>query len=298
MRALYVLILSLLTFSTVYAQWTNQNPIPNDNDLTSTFFIDDSTGWIVGSEGFIIKTTNTGLDWIQQTSGTTFTLISVKFITSNIGWICGEGGIILKTTDGGQNWYELINSTAEVLTDVFFTDIDTGWVVGYGGTILKTIDGGSSWTDQNSDSSFDLYALYFVNNMVGYAGGVTADDPKFLKTTDGGIDWIDLSSNFPGFGVHYNWISSIKFLDESSGFVGTAIAGGAGSMWETTDGGENWISATFIYPNLSNKSNEKIKGYFEYGLSSIYLDNSNVGYAVNNLTGPWDIEIYTTTDGG
>ena len=67
---LYILIFIFSSFNT-YPQWTNQNPVPDGNDLWSTFFVDDNTGWIVGSDGFIKKTTNAGHEWIQQNSGTT-----------------------------------------------------------------------------------------------------------------------------------------------------------------------------------------------------------------------------------
>ena len=95
MKTFYVSFIFLLTFSITHAQWTNQNPVPDGNDLWSTFFIDD-TGWIVGEDGFIKKTTNAGLDWIQQTSGTTITLRSVQFIDQNTGWICGDSGLLSK----------------------------------------------------------------------------------------------------------------------------------------------------------------------------------------------------------
>ena len=99
---LQILLFFLLITQIHYPQWTNQNPVPDGNDLWSTFFVDDSTGWIVGSGGFIKKTTNAGNEWIQQNSGTTLILKSIQFVDQNTGWICGESGLILKTTDGGQ----------------------------------------------------------------------------------------------------------------------------------------------------------------------------------------------------
>jgi len=61
---LHILIFFFLLAKLQYPQWTNQNPVPNGNDLWSTYFVDD-TGWIVGEGGFRIKTTNAGLEWIQ-----------------------------------------------------------------------------------------------------------------------------------------------------------------------------------------------------------------------------------------
>ena len=48
-----ILLFFLLATQFLYPKWTNQNPVPDGNDLWSTFFIDDSTGWIVGEGGFI-----------------------------------------------------------------------------------------------------------------------------------------------------------------------------------------------------------------------------------------------------
>ena len=59
MKSKYILWSIVILFSaTIYSQWTNQNLVPEGNHLWSTFFVDDNTGWIVGSDGFIKKTTN------------------------------------------------------------------------------------------------------------------------------------------------------------------------------------------------------------------------------------------------
>lgn len=44
---LQILFLFLLINSLAFSQWTNQNPVPNNNDLWSVFFADDSTGWLI-----------------------------------------------------------------------------------------------------------------------------------------------------------------------------------------------------------------------------------------------------------
>ena len=137
-KSLQFILLFIISLVSVYPQWTNQNPVPNGNDLWSTFFISDSTGWIVGSDGFIKKTTNAGIDWVQQNSGTDLILKTVQFIDQYTGWVCGEAGLILKTTDGGQNWISQPSGTTEHLTDINFSDVNTGYAVGFSGTILKT----------------------------------------------------------------------------------------------------------------------------------------------------------------
>ncbi len=227
----------ILSSLIIYPQWTNQNPVPDGNDLYSTFFVDDNTGWIVGSEGFIKKTTNGGLDWIQQSSGTSLTLTSVQFINANTGWLCGEGGIIIKTTDGGQNYFELTSGTTESLTDLQFLDIDIGYAVGYGETILKTTNGGTSWVVQSSGSGYDLFSVDFIDDLLGYAVG-GRDSSKFLKTTDGGLNWIIKTPIFQTLNPS-PILNCVEFIDPNVGFIGFGSNQHESSIRKTTDGGEH-----------------------------------------------------------
>ncbi len=71
----------------------------------SMYFKSMDTGWIVGSRGSIIKTTNRGTNWTFQQSGLDWSisrsLRDVQFV-SNSGWIAGDSGKIFKTTNGGS----------------------------------------------------------------------------------------------------------------------------------------------------------------------------------------------------
>ena len=60
-----------------------------------------TTGYAVGFNGYILKSTDSGNSWLQQTSGTAAFLKSVNFIDSINGYAVGDGGTILKTTNGG-----------------------------------------------------------------------------------------------------------------------------------------------------------------------------------------------------
>ena len=63
--------------------------------LYSVYFVNENNGYIVGSDGLIIRTTNSGLKWTRQTSGTTNDLMSVFFVNENIGYAAGNDGVIL-----------------------------------------------------------------------------------------------------------------------------------------------------------------------------------------------------------
>lgn len=69
--------------------------------LNSIYFHGSSTGYAVGSNGYILKSTDAGTSWVTQISGVASVLRSVVFTDSLFGFAAGDGGVILKTTNGG-----------------------------------------------------------------------------------------------------------------------------------------------------------------------------------------------------
>lgn len=75
--------------------------LPGGTPYGTLFFVDVQTGWISGN-GIVRKTTNGGVNWVQQTS--TFNTIgvnSIHFYDPNNGWAVGTYGGIMKTNSGG-----------------------------------------------------------------------------------------------------------------------------------------------------------------------------------------------------
>ena len=69
--------------------------------LFGVSFTDANNGTAVGSDGLILRTTDGGANWTNQTSGTTSFLNDVSFTDTNNGTAVGENGTILRTTNGG-----------------------------------------------------------------------------------------------------------------------------------------------------------------------------------------------------
>ena len=296
----FITLFVLLTCQT-QAQWSNQNIVPEGNNLWSTFFVDDNIGWIAGSDGFIKKTTNAGIDWVEQNSGTNLTLKSVQFINPNTGWICGEAGLIIKTTDGGQNWIEMSSGTIELLTDLFFYDVNIGYAVGFNETIVKTTNGGLNWVTQQSGSTYDIYSVDFVNSLIGFASG-GRDSSNFLKTTDGGETWAQQTLLLGA--LNSPILNCVEFMDDNIGWVGSEgqFPNHSGNISKTTDGGETWFSKILYRPVSSEGSalhNEEDNPLdYQRGIRSIYFKDSNNGYAVGGSLNGWWRSIFVTTDAG
>ena len=74
-----------------------------DQPIEGLAFPIDFSGFAVGSGGRIVHSTNRGITWTDQTSGTTASLHDVSFASDALtGIVVGDGGVILRTTDGGE----------------------------------------------------------------------------------------------------------------------------------------------------------------------------------------------------
>ena len=79
--------------------------------MRDVYFVDDNTGWAVGSSGRILNTVDGGQIWSVTETQISFTLYGVVFANPDTGWVFGSGGGIFRTTDGGGNWIRMQTST-------------------------------------------------------------------------------------------------------------------------------------------------------------------------------------------
>jgi len=151
------------------------------------FFIDQTTGWIVGSGGKILKSTDGGLTWMAKPSGTDANLYGITFIGPEKGWAVGRtwaSSVILRTTDGGESWEYHELPVSQELFAVSFPDSLNGWVSGSNGYVFHTKDGGITWEQQANLTDNYLFSVFFVNQYTGWTVG---SGGTILKTTNGGL---------------------------------------------------------------------------------------------------------------
>jgi len=103
--------------------------------------------------------------------------------------------------------------------------IATSWE----GYLLKSNDGGKTWLTIDIQNNKRLYAIYFLNDQIGWISG---EDGTLLKTIDGGNNW-----NVSNIG-YSNILYDIYFFNENVGF----ITSNYGRIFKTTDGGITWNS--------------------------------------------------------
>ncbi len=122
LRSLYLLIAILLIFPTwaisangSNSDWTWQYPLPTGNSLFFVKCLDTAIGIAVGSAGTILRTTDAGITWSNQASGTSVSLYTISFDDStNIMTVSGQGGIIIYSADRGITWSHSLKNTESI----------------------------------------------------------------------------------------------------------------------------------------------------------------------------------------
>ncbi|MBK9099546.1 MAG: T9SS type A sorting domain-containing protein [bacterium] len=269
----------LLATQFCFAQWYQQYPALNIvtfSNLYDVTLIDANNGWAVGDSGTILKTTDDGINWIEQQSNVTNKLNAVCFIDANNGWAVGDGGTITRTTNGGVSWLQQSPGVSQNLNEVSFCDDNRGLVVGDNGKVLRTIDGGNNWTSQTLGNSISFSGAYLISANVGWIvgskGTILGSRGLIFRTTDGGQTWIE--KDLP-LTCEFCW--DVFFIDDNTGWITAKRLVEDRIVLKTTNGGTNWISHTIAYSSWLRK---------------IHFEDLNTGWIVG------DNGVFKTTDGG
>jgi hypothetical protein len=127
--------------------WSSLSGGTTEN-LTDITFTDNNTGYVVGYDGTILRTTDGGANWSTLPSLTDYKLTRIMFPGPMTGYIVGHAdfifplqAMVLRTLDGGSSWTSMLLPTDNKLYSLYFTDDNIGYVAGSGGSILKTTEG-------------------------------------------------------------------------------------------------------------------------------------------------------------
>lgn len=112
-------------------------------------FANAREGIVVGLEGKISQTTDSGEHWVfvaeEVSAFATDPLYAPLLRGNGTGWIVGAAGRVLRLQNGEWKAVSLGIPVVTWLRAIDFFDDQHGWIVGGYGTILRTTDGGKTW---------------------------------------------------------------------------------------------------------------------------------------------------------
>ncbi|HKO82297.1 MAG TPA: YCF48-related protein, partial [Chitinophagaceae bacterium] len=277
---------------------------------TKILFADADTGYIMNTNGDLLKTSNKGVSWSLEKNFSGGYMIEA-FDSTLV--IAGWNKMIYVSTDKGKTWQtSSINTGIDHLIDkIEMVSKDTFFVVSrsvnLGNTeLFQSVDKGRTW--QLVNNTFIIQTVDLVTSKLGYAtshGGI-------YKTTDGGKTWNIIFSK-----TTTDNFASIKFLDANTGYSIRE----SGTTYKTTDGGATWtikshpfygdirtihfVNALTIYAGSDEgRLYRSVDGGIswqlipaddigEAGIYSIFFLDTNTGFFVGHKG-----RILKTTDGG
>jgi photosystem II stability/assembly factor-like uncharacterized protein len=102
----------------------------------SVRFADSANGWIVGDLGLIVRTTDGGQTWNNQTSGTFHTLGAITTEPTGVAWSAGGNGTMMHSVDGGLHWDHDSSFTNRDLLALAASAPGEIWVAGQNGIVF------------------------------------------------------------------------------------------------------------------------------------------------------------------
>jgi len=235
-------------------------------DYKDIFFLNDSTGYIAGSNGQLYKTTDYAESWKPLTTAWLdfgSPVRSICFLDEQHGYLAADK--IYKTDNGGITWMPTDaapdGQSLYPANRIHFFDALQGVTQNFT-NMYRTTDGGSSWSPILTSTNY-LMGLGFAPDGKGVAVG---NSGTAYMSADHGATWSPLNLTTS------QDLSAVYFYNNTTAFIGTADS----VLYKTTDGGVTWnkINTNIHAPMRSfifvNDTTGYVLAYYSGGLSSIY----------------------------
>ncbi len=181
--------------------WSNFN-IGYTSPSYAIKFINQNTGFAVGANMPILRTTNAGANWNPWCSDQLFegnAFFDISPVDTGRVFTCGSRGWILKSIGSGYNGTSFhIGGSRFSLSSISFLNENTGEVVG-NNQYLYTTNGGANWTINlvglntwfEGAGSITGARLFQPNSgyRTQFYGGMGFNTSSIQNSTDGGLTW-------------------------------------------------------------------------------------------------------------
>lgn len=172
--------------------WCWQRPRPHGVATRDTYFVDLANGWLVGDHGLVMRSSDRGQTWSEQSLPTTAPLVRVRFADAQRGWIAaGHDGLLWRTEDGGRSWSATARAPVANATELWVVRDGTLVLTGHNGTdptpdvTAVSEDGGRTWTR----AALVVHDVEADGTLWGFGGSSRSPDLGRTVTRDPEPGW-------------------------------------------------------------------------------------------------------------
>ncbi len=235
-----VFLLCLFCFQTAKAEWIKQNS-ETLAWLRAVYFINEQTGWIGGSGGTLLETTDGGKNWDRLRNFTSDTIRQVYFSDKQNGWVLCERdafnlganspSYLMKTKNGGADWEQIdfTGGRRERIAKIFFTKSGLGFAIGEAGAYFALQTDEKTWKKRAAPIYYLMLDGAFTDDFNGAVVGAVG---TILFTDDAGLSWNRATVQ----GEPKTRFNSVFFVNQKYGWT----VGAQGSIFQTGNGGKFW----------------------------------------------------------
>jgi len=207
---------------------------------------------VAGEQGHILYSDDDGQNWVQADVPVSLTITSVAFAGTGQAWAAAHDGYLLNSADNGLTWQVKLTGSdvaqlsvgaleerieaqqAAVDEATPETREDLEWALD---DSMFALEEAMAAVDEGMTSP--LLKVWFADARDGYALGAFG---VFLRTRDGGETWVMEGNRLDNPDKYHLY----DIARSSSGTL--LVAGEAGTLLRSLDGGNAWQRIESIYP--------------------------------------------------
>ena len=209
--------------------------------IVSLDFPVDQIGFLLLSDGSVLRTANGGTSWSRKTAlpatkatGGSAKPTDIAFVSPTVGVAVTDSGRLYRTIDGGNSW-TLIGSATRLTayTGLYFVDAANGYAIGAGSTTMLTNDGGQTWVEK-THGSLKFTGIRCAPGDIKTCLVTTDTGDRLIQTADG---FATNSSVTPSTDKMFAAaLTSATHAVAAGQFGTTVVSNDVGATWATIGG--------------------------------------------------------------